>query len=287
MATPFSGKKGIIIPAALALIAVLLSIQYINQREKELGLLAEPKPVLFATKDIPRMTKLDENLLEVRQVPAKFVQPGALTDVQQGVNQVTTAPILQGEQVLDTKLVSYGVETGLAIKVPTSFRAVTIAVTDVSGVAGLIKPGNYVDVLGTFDFGDKMKSDQKTFTLMANVLVLAVEQNLGPESDLAKARAMKGKDSGLVDLGPGRFKKEKEFPTNVTLALAPKGAQEIVLAQEAGKITLVLRSMFEGHQSPRVPATSLSDLLGVQERVVYRPQPSWREIRGTSSGAGY
>ncbi len=282
-----SGKKGILIPAALGLLAVLLTYQYIRQREQALGFLAEPLPVLVATKDIPRMTKLDETLLEVQKIPRKYVQPGSLSTVRDAVNQVSAAPIIKGEQILGTKLLVFGVDTGLAIKVPAGLRGVTVATTDVSGVAGLVRPGNYVDVLGTFDFGDRQKSEEKTFTLLQNVLVLAVEQNLGPESEAAKAKTMAEQSagpSGIINLPNIPMTPGSRGKANVTLALPPKQAQDLVLAQEAGKISLTLRSIFEGHQTQNLPSTTLGDLLGVKEKVMFRPRPAWRELRGTSVG---
>lgn len=278
-----AGKKGLIIPLALGVIALLLTFQYISQREKALGLMAEPVPVLMAKQDLPRMTRLDETVVEVTQVPRQYLQPGALTAVKEALNQVTAAPILKGEQVLGTKLVAYGVETGLAVKVPKGLRAVTLSVTDVSGLAGLIKPGNYVDVLGTFEFGDMKRSDQKTFTVFQNVLVLAVGQQMGPESEAAKALTMaeqnKREGMGGIPAGMSGMGRPDAVRT-VTLALDPQQTEGLVLAQNAGQLSLVLRSLFEGRDSAPLAPVSLESLLGVRDKVLFQPN-AWREIRGT------
>jgi len=277
-----AGKKGIVIPLALGLVALLLTFQYISQREKALGLMAEPVPVLVAKQDLPRLTRLDETVVEVRQVPRQYLQPGVLTAVKEAHNQVTNTPVLKGEQVLGTKLVAYGVETGLAIKVPKGLRAVTLSVNDVSGLAGLIQPGNFVDVMGTFEFGDIKQSNQKTFTIFQNVLVLAVGQTLGLESEAAKAltQAERERREGLSSLpagipGLGRA----EAVRTVTLALDPGQAQGLVVAQASGQLSLALRSLFEGREAAPLAPVSLETLLGVRERVMF--QPNWREIRGS------
>ncbi|MCA1988467.1 MAG: Flp pilus assembly protein CpaB [Desulfarculus sp.] len=277
-----AGKKGIIIPLALGLVALLLTFQYISQREKALGLMAEPVPVLVAKQDLPRLTRLDEAVVEVRQVPRQYLQPGALTAVKEAHNQVTNTPMLKGEQVLGTKLVAYGVETGLAIKVPKGLRGVTLSVNDVSGLAGLIQPGNFVDVMGTFEFGDLKQSNQKTFTIFQNVLVLAVGQTLGLESEAARAltQAEREKREGLSGLpsGIGGLGRTEAVRT-VTLALDPGQAQGLVVAQASGQLSLVLRSLFEGRETAPLAPVSLETLLGVRERVMF--QPNWREIRGS------
>lgn len=278
-----AGKKGLIIPLALGVIALLLTFQYISQREKALGLMAEPVPTLVARQDLPRMTRLDETAVEVQQIPRQYVQPGALSAIKEALNQVTAAPILKGEQVLGTKLVAYGLDTGLAIKVPKGLRAVTVAVTDVSGLAGLIKPGNFVDVLGTFEFGDMKRSDQKTFTVFQNVLVLAVGQQMGLESEASKALTLaeqqKQEKAGGMPMGVPGLPRPDAVRT-VTLALDAQQAQGLVLAQNTGQINLSLRSLFEGRESAPVAPVSLEGLLGVRDKVMFQPN-AWREIRGT------
>ncbi|WP_152555232.1 Flp pilus assembly protein CpaB [Desulfonatronum thiodismutans] len=278
----FSGKMGIIIPAALALLAVLLTFQYIHQKERELGFLAEPLPVLVVNRNVPRLTRLDRTMLTVEQIPRRYVQPGALSAYEDAVDQVTIVPMLQGEQLLGTKLVAYGIETGLAVKIPKGLRAVTIGVTDESGVAGLIKPGDFVDVLGSFEFGGRDKSDMQTFTLYQSVLVLAVEQHLGVETDAAKSI-----ERSLIEQRQIREQRlmRKDRPT-VTLALLPDQAQGLVLAQETGYLYLTLRSMFEERVAVTLGSTGLKELLGLKDKVYVTP-PRWREIRGEREGFGF
>lgn len=281
-----TGKKGLIIPIVAALLAVVLTYQYIRQKERDLGFMAQGLPVLMAKKDIPKNTRLDESLVEVSTIPRRFVQPGALNAIDAAIDQVTTVPILKGEQVLGTKLISFGVETGLAIKIPQDYRAVTMATDDISGVAGLIKPGNSVDVLGTFEFGDRDKSNQRTYTLLQNVLVLAVGQDLGPVSDAVRAQKLQEQNAqglGSMDQNMRRLNYASR-QSNVTLSLSPQQAQSLVLAQEAGRVSLVLRPMFQSDKKASIAPTGVQELLGVKEKVFFRPQPAWREIRGTNVG---
>ncbi len=278
----FSGKMGIIIPAALALLAVLLTFQYIHQKERELGFLAEPLPVLMVNRNVPRLTRLDRTMLTVEQIPRRYVQPGALSAFEDAVDQVTIVPVLQGEQLLGTKLVAYGIETGLAVKIPKGLRAVTIGVTDESGVAGLIKPGDFVDVLGSFEFGGRDKSEMQTYTLYQSVLVLAVGQHLGVETDAARSI-----EQSLIEQRKIRDQRlmQKDRPT-VTLALLPDQAQGLVLAQETGYLYLTLRSMFEERVAVTLKSTDIKELLGLKDRVYVTP-PRWREIRGEREGFGF
>ncbi len=250
-----------------------------------MGLRAEPVKVVVAKENIPRLTRLDETLVEEREIPREFVQPGALGGLKEVLRQVNTAPILKGEQVLGTKLAAYGVETGLAIKVPKGLRAVTIAVNYVSGLAGLIKAGDLVDVLGTFEFGDTRRSDKRAYTVFQDVPVLAVDQNLGIESEAAKAltKAERERGEGALPTGGGApIGREPKGAASVTLALAPAQVQGLVLAQATGELHLALRSTFEVRETAPLPPATLGKLLGTDDKIMFQIRP-WQEIRGTEA----
>ena len=100
--------------------------------------------------------------------------------------RVAMVPVPKGTQILATMLGDEG-ESALAFEVPAGQRAVTIAAANVTGVGGLVRPGNRVDVMGTFDFGRPIGvsqggvityADERTETrlLMQDMRVIAVDQ---------------------------------------------------------------------------------------------------------------
>lgn len=274
-----SGKKGIFIPVIFGIVAMILTWQYINQKEKQLGLQGELIPVLIATKDIPRLVRIDETMIEEKKIPKQFVQPGVLAVKKEALDQLTTVSILKGEQVLGTKLASYGLATGLAIKIPKGMRAVTIRVDEESGIAGLIKPGDYVDAVASFEFGDGQKSNQKVYTIMQSILVLAVNQALDPMGGAGKSRDDVGKGGkGLMDTADSR---DRDKVTNISVGVTPEQAQNLILAREAGHVRFLLRSMFDDRQAKSLSSTSLKELLGLPDKVYVAPPMMWREFRGT------
>ena len=64
--------------------------------------------------------------------------------------RVATVPSAAGTQILATMLGDES-EDALAYEVPAGQRAVTISAADVMGVGGLVRPGNRVDIIGTFE----------------------------------------------------------------------------------------------------------------------------------------
>ncbi|MCP4810817.1 MAG: Flp pilus assembly protein CpaB [Proteobacteria bacterium] len=260
--------KAFLAALVTALLMTLVQCRYVAQREQEVLFKSEPLPTLVATQDIPANFKLDETMVEVREVPRNWRQPKALTEVEDILGQITSNPILEGEQVLATKLVKPD-EAGLAFYVPKKMRAVAIAVDEFNAVGGHIKPGNYVDVVGTFDFGQSDKSDVRTVTLFQNVWVLSVGDDIGQPQAV------------LVNDGD----EEVYQPTGlsvgrtVTLAVYPDEAQKLVMAQELGDLSLTLRSLWETERSTELEHATIHNTLGIPQAVRHRQRARWEVIR--------
>lgn len=259
-------KKPVYIAIAMALVALLLGSTYIKKQEQKLIDRSHPVPVLIAKVDILKNMPVEENMVAVQEVPKAFLQPGALSHPAEAIGRLTSSPVMKGEQLLGTKLITYGDDTGLAVKIPQGMRALSVRVDPVSGVGGLIKPDNYVDILSTFNFGDEVKDDYRTFTLFENVRVLAVGKDLGV--GLADASQDKQVRS--------RNRRDIEF---VTLAVDPQQVQDILLAQNSGELYLSLRSLSESDKSFRLKPSSITNLTGIKQRTTQKV-PVYRSYRG-------
>jgi len=268
------GKPAIIISVLFGILAWVFVWLYLTTRERELLQIADQRPVVVAATDILPGTAIEENMIAETQVPLKFLQPGAFSSVRDAVGQVPAVPIQEGSQVTGTSMT--GVGRALSTKIPRGRRAISVAVTDVTGVSSLIRPNNYVDVLATLKLGTAPgSSDQRTFvtTVFQNVLVLAVGQDTGEVTERAPD------DDGLSALSGSQ---SQTFNT-VTLALAPDQVQDLILAQDIGDISLSLRSFREGEQPIDLDRSVPSGVFGVDDSaLVPRRAPSWQEIRGSS-----
>lgn len=253
---------------AVALLMTLVQCQYVHQREKSLLYDSEPLPTLVATRDIPANFKLDETMVEVVQVPRKWQQPRALSTVEDILGQITSTPVIQGEQVVATKLVKPE-EAGLAYYVPKKYRAVAIAVDEFNGVGGHIKPGNYVDVVGTFDFGSGDKSDVRTVTLFQNVWVLSVGDDIGQPTAIIN---VEGEEEAYQPEG-------LQASRTVTLAVTPDEAQKLIMAQTLGALSLTLRSLWETDRDVELTQTTIHSTLGIPQQVRFQQRSRWEVIR--------
>ncbi|MBC7324510.1 MAG: Flp pilus assembly protein CpaB, partial [Moorella sp. (in: Bacteria)] len=111
---------------------------------------------------------------------------------------------------------------GLAFLVSPGKRAATIAVNDVSGLAGLLRPGDRVDVAGTVDVPLGSARETVTSLLIQNVHVLAVNQ--------------------FADPSPVKSSNKSTQTQTITLEVTPQQAQTLILAAERGSVRLLLRS---------------------------------------------
>src|SRR5262249_1054564 len=129
--------------------------------------------VVVATQDIDEMETIDETMLQVVERPTSFVEPQAISDPEQVVGQISLAPIRKDEQILETKVIKPGPQTGLSLQVAPSKRAVTIPIDETRGVAKLITPGDRIDLVAALDVGKGLQQHREIKTILQDVVVLA------------------------------------------------------------------------------------------------------------------
>lgn len=279
-----SRARLILISLGVALFALMLVFSYVYKKEKEILSLGTPVKVLAAAKDIPEGTVLDETMLETVEVPKQFLQPGAVRELAEAADRVSDVPLLKGTQVLESMLRSSR-EEGVARRVPPEKRAFSIAVNEVSAVAGLISPGDQVDVLltantGSMQQGRAVAEGTITRVLLQNVLVLAVNQ-VSSARAVPRATMRQKSEGNLVGQAPGSGQGTQGIRT-LTLALSPEDTQKAALAQEIGSLSVALRSSWQkGEPVAQAPNMTAQSVLGTEKTVVPRSRPTWTEFRGT------
>jgi len=243
----------------LAITAVVMVNSHIEQQKvaaqeqakKALSnIQANQTAVLAAKQDIPKGAMIEPSMLEAAIVPNKFVQPNAATSLDRVSGMITVAPISKGEQVTFSKLSATQVKGGgdLAGLTPVGKRAISIAVDNIASIGGLIKPGDYVDVIAMLpipvqDASGGQVTQLAVLPLFQNTLVLAVGQDTGGTLVNKAASSRYAKDSETV---------RSEL---ITLALGPQEASLIAFVQEQGKISLILRSPADAQVGPIQPAS--------------------------------
>lgn len=262
----------------VAIIATAAQCRYVAAREKALLYDSEPMKTVVAKRDIPPNVRLDETMVTVIEVPRKWQQPKALGTVEDVMHQISSEAIFAGEQVLATKLVNAN-DSGLAYFVTTGYRAVAIAVDVYNAVGGHIKPGNAVDILGSFDFGSGDKADLRTITLMQNVRVLSVVDDT-PAVTSDDVIPIPPEGSPPEEDADRRPSHKLGGYATIAVEVTPQDAAKLTMAQELGKLAISLRSLNENEGSVEVAPATVQNTLGIPEQVRFKSRPSYRVIEG-------
>ena len=168
-------------------------------------------------------------------------------------------PLLEGEPVVEAKLVRPGDGSLAAALIAPGKRAVAVPVREESAAGGLIQPNDRVDVLWTRRGGDNRMIRPVTRTLLRSVKVLAVGKSVHLKTTSARGRT-------------------------ATLELTPAQARAVESAKASGEISLALvpigeRAAANGDEAVELPGDEAEPgikILKFGQRSAVR-QPSWRK----------
>lgn len=264
--TKISSKGLVGIALTLSLITSILIYNFLRESTKK-PVPSDLVTVVTAKVDIPAKTRITAEMIQEVQLPPEYIQSGAMRGLSQVVGVVARESIVGGEQVLERRLLMAGKPAGFTGVIPVGKRAISVAVSEVTGVAGLLKAGDFVDAIVTFD--QQVVGDHVSQILLQNVLVLAVnrESEAPTEADEKKDHS---KDPALAKL------------VTVTLAVSPSEAARVTLAEEKGKLRFALRPFLpEQGMAIQQPITP-TDIVGVQKSPL---QPE-KELTKPSAAVG-
>lgn len=247
------------ISLAAGIFAAFLLYSYSQTQQKELNdKYGAMKRVVIAARDIAEMETIDDTMLDVRSVPSEYVGPSYAPDLESVVGQVAAAPIKKGEQILMTKLLTPGPDTGIALQVSPGKRAVTIPIDEVRGIAKLIKPGDRIDLIAALDIGKGPNSRREVSYLMQDVPVLATGINV--VNNIPRTFEVDPSGKNLIQ---NNLTGDTKF-TTATLEVDPKQAQDLIylISTQAGNLFMVLRNPNDRAQV-RYPASNIDTVSGV------------------------
>jgi len=234
-------KKVVLFALIAAVVAGALLYFYLDSLEQEKTVEIVYENVLVAAEDIPAYAVITAEMVTVKQVPQGSSHPRAARSAEEAVGYVTESLIVSGEEILPEKLKQPGqTESGLSYIVPEGMRAVTVAVDEISGVAGFVQRGDYVDVLAyTTTTYVPEETTEKTHgtTIVAaqNVCVAAVGTTLAAGTD--------ADDTETVY-------------SSITLFLTPEDAMRVVQSAKGGVVTIVLRASGDHDENDQTPVVN-------------------------------
>lgn len=250
-------SKAFMTSLVFAGLAMFLVYFYVSQKEEAIQAeFGSNITVVTAARDINEMEQIQPNMLATAIVPKKFAQPGANADKKVFEGLVASSPIRAGEQVLLTKVLAKGSETGLATQVAVSRRALSIPVNDVYGVTRLIKPGDRVDIVSNITYRTPSGPEFEVKTVLQDVHILAVGEVIQNNIPSAFEEDPIAGTKKAVNLRGSR-----NFQT-VTVEVTPQEAQALILILEnSGNLFLTLRNPID-RSFASIPTTTVDEVLG-------------------------
>ena len=201
--------------------------------------------VRVSAADLPQGLLLRDEDIKWKDVPVATLPPGAIVSGVPDAIELKGA-LLRHPVTSDTVLVADDVILPnapgfLAATLKPEMRAVSVAVDDVSGNAGLIQPGDYVDLLLTQQMDRKTDSPDlavSSETVVEHVRVLA------SGSDISRPK------TGAPD--------HIERVRTVTLEVTPHMGEVVAVAAHLGSLSLALRSFATVSRDPYALASGPS-----------------------------
>ncbi len=199
----------------------------------------EAAEVLVAAEELPVGIFLKENHLRWQRWPDDSLPPSYLIKgkIQEAelVGTVVRRNFSAGQPITMDRIIKPGDRGFLAAVLQAGYRALSIPVSAASGIAGLIFPGDRVDIILThtlLEGGEEEgegDSDQRraSETVLTNVRVLALDQKISDENG------------------------EPLLAKTATMEVTPKQAEILALVRELGSLSLSLRSLAKDEEELR------------------------------------
>jgi pilus assembly protein CpaB len=227
-------RLGLFLVLVVALIAVsIFGISIIDQSKQQHVVAAPPaEQILVASGLLQAGSLLQPTDLSAASVPVSAVPDGATLDTPANrsalIGSMIRTPISPGSPILASAVIHPGDHGFLAAVLAPGMRAVTVGVDAVSGAAGLIWPGDHVDILLTQTLDDPSVPLGRRIAaevVLQDVRVIATGQQLV---------------QGQVTADPS--KAPAPPATTVTLEVTADQAERCEVATHLGPLSLVVQS---------------------------------------------
>jgi pilus assembly protein CpaB len=202
-----------------ALVAALVVYSALKKREREVqAAMAQSVNIVVATHDLHIGSQIDPSAVKLVRWSRDSMPPGAFTDIAAVTGKYVKTPIVENEPIIGDRLFS-GVKTAgmLPLLIPAGMRAMSVAVDEVSDIAGFVLPGAHVDILVSIS-GQATGGQPFSKIVLQNVEVLAVAQEIEEAKD------------------------EPRVVKVVTVLVTPEEAERLSLASHDGVLRLALRN---------------------------------------------
>ena len=183
--------------------------------------------ILKFNRDVTALEPIEPDMLEVVEVPKRWMPTTAIQDVAETAGLVVATNYASGAVVQTGMLVARpGVQPG--------FREVAIVVDAETGVAGKVAPGNHVDILATTAGTDTTPARSEIWVSNALVLEVGLPRNVEGADETGNFESSRGVPVtfALTSADALRLAYVESFSVKLRLALRGDGDDQTVPAKD-------------------------------------------------------
>jgi len=255
----------LLIAVLLAIVTGWLTLNYVRGVEQSAANDNTPRNIIVATTDIPARSTITADMVARTTRPASNVEPDALDNGKLAVGATALITIPSGATITASKI-GRPQDAALPVRLRPGDRAVTIQIDRVKGIAGLIEPGDRVDVIAVPP--REGNSTPIASTIMRGVRVLAIGNTLETTSASPPPDAT---STATLEVTPKQADLLAMADINTTLRLALRSPREPVASMPTESIHFA-----ETQSAPAsAPAPSLP-------QVVFAPPQQQQQAMGHS-----
>jgi pilus assembly protein CpaB len=252
--------------AALVFVVVLLSGKPTTPGSN--GAAATPPPpvtVLVAAADIPLGTIVDAAMFSTKTLAVNLVEANAYGDASQAIGKTTRKAILTGQQVHSSDFQNRAVP----ITVPQGRRAMTISVSQLTGVGNLLDVGDTVDLVISLR-GDAFPVVQVladgSVTVVSGINPLSIKlplllqdvQVIGTINPPPPPAPATAQGQPAPSVAPQVNLEEQKL---LVLAVTPQQAEVLLYARTTGVLDAILRSPLDAGTTVETTGVILKTLV--------------------------
>jgi pilus assembly protein CpaB len=218
-----------------------IGISQVLERNARQPAAVETVPIYVALHNINLGDPIDANMLSLEEWPKDKVPRGAISNLEELQGRRPRTAIIEGEPILEGKLLAPGQIADPIRSIPKGYRLKTIAVDAEKSAAGLLGPGDRVDVQLFVRKDARSGIEQpKSKVILQNIRVFAVDQTV-----------QRSPDGG----------EERTIAKTVSLLLKPEQATTLTLAENLGEVSLIPRNP-DDEESSASAEVSTDELFG-------------------------
>lgn len=232
---------------AVGALAAFMIFNYVGGVEDQANEGAERVDVFVVRKDVPKglpgEQARDEGYIVQDKIPREFLPASAIRSLDQIDGRVALNNLAANQVLVDGMFVDPAqAQIGFSARIPESMVAITVSIDQVRGVAGLLVPGDKVDILLTAQ-NTEDESDtgvpNRAVSRMAyhSVEILAIGQTATPQPGENITAA--GADGEATDEAAAAAPTAIENSGLITF-LVPVEAAQMISAFDPGEIYLTL-----------------------------------------------